>query len=369
MLKRLKGAVNTLWPKGGADTAGQVIRLQAEVKELQRAVRGDRSSFKNELKAVHAKTVQERKAASALVDAQVETTASAVKQQLRDVQRAIDGIDARLADVTRRCAQLVAIAETQAKDVDREASVYRLLDSERTSKHVAAAVAAATLETAPFPHLVVDSVLPSDLHQALVRALPSPVLFEDRRADDQQVKVPPRLASPLSYRLWRFLGRDVVNGELQDAIIDRFQEPLSSLLHSDWPDVELRHVGFDSTNNHILRQQAGHTGPSHRQDVWGWLTAILYLAGPENTGGAGTELHRTEGTERSAVAFVPNRLLVFLNEPGTACRPIPTDVNDVERYTYQYRIGPDATSVDALTARLTPEARGRWETKAKRSRS
>jgi hypothetical protein len=68
------------------------------------------------------------------------------------------------------------------------------------------------------------------------------------------------------------------------------------------------------------------------------------------------------------VKFKRNRALVFLNSTGAHGATIPADAEppNLQRYVYQFRIGPDAESMAALTASLSPERRALWEGKLER---
>ena len=64
------------------------------------------------------------------------------------------------------------------------------------------------------------------------------------------------------------------------------------------------------------------------------------------------------------VRFLPNRALVFLNADGSHGASLPDEAPaDFERYIYQCRVGPEGRAIERLKARLTPEARRRWEGK------
>ena len=68
--------------------------------------------------------------------------------------------------------------------------------------------------------------------------------------------------------------------------------------------------------------------------------------------------------------FRRNRALIFLNSTGAHGASIPADAEPpmLQRYVYQFRIGPDAASMAALIARLSPERRVYWDGKLKDKR-
>jgi hypothetical protein len=64
----------------------------------------------------------------------------------------------------------------------------------------------------------------------------------------------------------------------------------------------------------------------------------------------------------SQVAFKRNRALIFLNSVGAHGASIPQDAEpaNLERYAYQFRIGPDAASIVSLIEGLPAERRAAW---------
>ena len=66
------------------------------------------------------------------------------------------------------------------------------------------------------------------------------------------------------------------------------------------------------------------------------------------------------------VAFKPNRLLLFLNSVGAHGAHIPDDAQPeaLERYIYQFRVGPSVESMTMLKATLAEDRRSYWAGKA-----
>jgi hypothetical protein len=62
------------------------------------------------------------------------------------------------------------------------------------------------------------------------------------------------------------------------------------------------------------------------------------------------------------VAFKRNRALIFLNSVGAHGASIPHDAEpaNLERYAYQFRIGPDADSIASLIEGLPADRRAAW---------
>lgn len=66
------------------------------------------------------------------------------------------------------------------------------------------------------------------------------------------------------------------------------------------------------------------------------------------------------------VDFLPNRGLIFLNSAGAHGAHIPADAQppDLERDTYQFRVGPERQSIDAIRSTLSAQQQPSWARKA-----
>jgi hypothetical protein len=105
----------------------------------------------------------------------------------------------------------------------------------------------------------------------------------------------------------------------------------------------------------------------------------VYLARPGDNQAYGTQLYRVREDREApndkplyvderqcelvkAVPFRPNTLLVFLNSTGAHGAAIPGDATpaSLERYVYQFRLGPDTAAIKRLLAAMPAEQRHRW---------
>jgi hypothetical protein len=64
----------------------------------------------------------------------------------------------------------------------------------------------------------------------------------------------------------------------------------------------------------------------------------------------------------ASVPFRANTLLAFLNSRGAHGASIPSDATPatLERYVYQFRLGPDADTISHLLALMSAEEAARW---------
>ena len=85
-----------------------------------------------------------------------------------------------------RTEQLLTIEETNSELQQAVAELPASLDTERVRNHVTRAIKSATLELDPFPHLLVDRWLPTDVYKLMIGGLPPPIFFAARDVSRQR---------------------------------------------------------------------------------------------------------------------------------------------------------------------------------------
>jgi hypothetical protein len=299
--------------------------------------------------------------------------------QIRALQDAVD-------DLQVRESRLRAIYRRDIEQQEALNAVERILDSAVIAAHVKRSVEASQLHLEPFPHVVLENLLPQPVYDAVLSGIPPVELF-DGAYNKQRIVVPFDMAPAFSRRVWGYLLTTVVNGMLGPAMIDKVRAPLGEWLDTVWPGLaaelgspQLRMV---STDGRILLRRRGYVIAPHRDPKWGFVTCLMYLARPGDSPEWGTELYEVEDDrEASSVAphwipahqcrlskrvpFHPNTALVFVNAYGAHGAAIPDDAEppDLERYIYQFRMGPSGDSIRQLVARLPPDRREPWLGKA-----
>jgi hypothetical protein len=137
-----------------------------------------------------------------------------------------------------------------------------------------------------------------------------------------------------------------------------------------------------STDGRILLRERGYRIAPHRDPKWGFITVLLYLPRSDESAQWGTQLYTVDQDDRAPsiaphwidparchlVADVPfrrNTALVFLNSYGAHGAQIPEDAQpaDLQRYMYQYRIGPTKAAIEKLVSLLPRDERSVWEGK------
>jgi hypothetical protein len=308
---------------------------------------------------------------------------AALERQIAEIVDELKKMTDHLSRLVKRESQLRAVLERDA-ELDRyQAKLNDTLARTEAASHIERAVTGAELHLDPFPHAVVENIVPDDLYVCLLRGLPPLELFADRPTNKQQLQVPFRMAPAYSRRVWRHLTSVVIPEYVVPAVLTKFRGPLDEWLRLNWPEVPTEAVAFQSSDGRILLRRRGYRIPPHRDPKWGFLTCILYLAREEDSESWGTQIYAVEGDEEARgaaphwidparcrqvghVTFRPNRMLVFLNSVGAHGAHIPEDAEPetLERYIFQFRIAPTVESMKLLKSTLPEERRALWAGKA-----
>jgi hypothetical protein len=298
---------------------------------------------------------------------------------------AFDRVEAGIGRLELKESQLRAIARRDAELERALASLGSVTQDAEVREHVERQIAAASISSDPFPHAIIDRLLPDSLYDALITGLPPIELFADRPANERQLVVPLKLGPAYGRRVWHYMARTVVERMLTTALIEKFRPCLNRWVAQSFPSLGengLDRVRMHASDGRILLRTRGYVIPPHRDPKWGFLTCLFYLARPGDSESWGTQLYTLDEDEEaigtgpawiegarcrqvSDVAFLPNRALVFLNSTGAHASRIPDDAPDgLERYAYQFRIGPHSTATRGLVESLPAERRPFWKAKS-----
>ena len=91
-------------------------------------------------------------------------------------------------------------------------------------------MASATLVEDPFPHIVVERWLPTDVYRILVRAVPPAVFFSEKEMSRQRLMVPFSCAPTYSRRVWTFVAEEIVDRILCEALTARFASVIDAFV-------------------------------------------------------------------------------------------------------------------------------------------
>src|SRR4029079_4369763 len=82
----------------------------------------------------------------------------------------------------------------------------------------------------PCPYLVVENLLPEDLYDEMLSALPSPVFFKRHDKTREEMQVPFIFAPAFSRLVWDFFMSAVVEQTLVPALTEKFRPVLDEFL-------------------------------------------------------------------------------------------------------------------------------------------
>ena len=289
-------------------------------------------------------------------------------------------LEATVEALRLRTDQLEAIARLDWELQSEVARLPQLLDPARIEPHVRAALASATLVEDPFPHIVVERWLPTDVYQIIIRALPPAVFFSEKEMSRQRLTVPFSFAPTYSRRVWTFVAEEIVDRILCEALTARFASVIDAFVRDVAGDAAAeQHPELRTSDGRIMLRRPGYVIPPHRDPKWGFVTGLVYLARDGDPEEHGTSLYRVRGDEEApsdkpyyveesrcelvkTVPFRANTLFAFLNSTGAHGATIPADAKPatLERYVYQFRLGPSSQAIQRLLAAMPPERSERW---------
>jgi hypothetical protein len=374
MLSRLRATLqhlNLIRPR----TIAQLVRAgddtRRDVRDLARTVK----QLERQLSAV---STRQDELLDLLESVRAADRTSVLAEELGAVSHKLD-------ELGLRERQLRALQRADSRLDHRERELDAILQPEAVAAHVRAAIASATVKDDPFPHAIVDSLLPDALFDALIRGLPPAELFADRAVNKQQLAVPFEIAPSYGRRVWAFMAEQVAAGMIAPAMLDKFAPQLTAWLRMNFPvlaEQTLGEIPMTCSDGRILLRRPGYYIRPHRDPKWGFLTCLLYLKRPADDESWGTDLCRVTEDEEARgakphwidearcevverVAFRRNRALMFLNSTGAHTARIPEDAQpaNLERYAYQFRVGAERETIQFLLANMPEERRVFWEGK------
>ena len=320
-------------------------------------------------------------AAAAAIDSQMTSLARRLDEALEQVQSQRDA----LARLTR--AYLL-----DGEQLDRLRTLDEAWNVPEIVAHVRESVAAAPLLTDPLPHIVVDPLLPPKAFQTLREAVPHEDFFDGLKTR-KDLRGIDRAVIPLFARaVWQSMSRDVVRRVLGPALAERLQPHIRRFLQLTVGDAfvdEVQSLPLEVHGLRIMLRRAGWKLPPHMDPKDQFVTTLLYLGGPGEPEQYGTQLFRVddnpdfvsrrantyypedEGLRCDLVKTMPyrgNLCVSFLNLGGGAHgADVPADAQtaDLERRVFQFYMGPDRPSLEAIVDRLPASFQAAWKMRVK----
>jgi hypothetical protein len=298
----------------------------------------------------------------------------------------------RVDSLTDRTRELTAAVEKlriqtdqllmiQRVDWDKRfelARVDKWFDADRIEAHINTAFDRAPLDLDPYPHVVIQNWLPDDVYERVIEAMPASVFFAHDR--DEHWAVPSGVAPLYSRQVWAFVANAIVGELVHKALNRKFQDTICRYVRSFVPslprDVDLT---LHPSDGRIMLRRPGYRLAPHRDPKWGFVTGIVYLAREGDNEAHGTQIYRVrddgeaptsrvyypEAEKCELVKDVPfraNTMLAFLNSEGAHGASIPANAEppNLERYIYQFRLGPTGKVIKRLTDLMPPEQAAMW---------
>lgn len=309
-------------------------------------------------------------------------------QRLSDAQQSVFD---RAARMERDAAQIRIALGLNDRERHEIAALETRLNFERAEQHIRSVIRRAELVLDPFPHIVVDRMWPNEIYQLLIRGIPPEPFFSEKDTIKQNIRIPMDFAPVFADRVWTFVDR-VSRECIVPQVLRKFREPLAehcnTIFGEGFGDRARRLPQSVSGGRLMLRRPGYHLDP-HRDPKRAWITCLMYLAKPGDSEAWGTQIFRVTGDQEAPytqtyypaqaggqvelvklVPFVPNTALIFLNSGGAHGADIPaTAPADLERYSFQFYIGPGTEDLDAFLRKLPPERQARWASKGEAGRT
>jgi hypothetical protein len=288
------------------------------------------------------------------------------QDEFPDVQRRI-----------RRLEELLRDGPTQVASIN--------FDHDRIEQHIKGKIGECQLELFPLPHIVVDDILPGEFYEALVGNMPSPDCFPLDDPVKRNWKPQSDLAPPEARRLWRYLDAEIT-AMLIPLLLNKFSDAIGPhyqrIFGEDFADDAAR-LPMIASKGRLMLRRPGYRLRPHCDPKDVTITVLLYFPKEGMSDSFGTQLFETDNknfvasfrntyfpesdggircTLAKTVPFRRNSMLAFLNSGGAHGAEIPINGTspDLERYSYQVYIRPDASALEALIERLPVDRQLPW---------
>lgn len=233
---------------------------------------------------------------------------------------------------------------------------------ESLTTHVQQVIARSPVMNDPYPHVVLDDVVPSALHAMLYEDRPPRGFWCDGQEGRQNWTIGEDLGPLRTEAVWQFMDDVVVARVLVPQLASLFDAYLQTQ-HRRKAKRDRDEAGQNSyarSGGRLMLRRPGYHFEPHLDPPRALLTGLFYVGRPEDGHDYGTKLLRSnrpipderhgvwyplrEGASCELVKVVParpNSMLVFASRIGLHGADIPADAQPptLERYAYQFYIG------------------------------
>jgi hypothetical protein len=282
------------------------------------------------------------------------------------VERLKASIDSLHRSVDEMGGRLQALAIARKQDLQTpDAAVHAARDLEATAgaveAHVDRALARVRVSTDPFPHVVVDDLLPRELYDTILEALPSREFWRSGGRGRDYWEVETDVGPWRTEAVWRFVDRRIVD----EMIRPRLERLFAGHLADFWRDgfgVDPACVRYHVSEGRLQLRGRGYRLRAHLDPPHAALTGLFYLARPGDDARYGTALYRPSrpipvkrqgiyypedhgiAVENAVtVPFQANTLVVWMTSLGPHGADLTADdvPKSFQRYTYQFQLVTD----------------------------
>ncbi len=323
----------------------------------------------------------------------VDHAAEQLRKELARLARSVDAMAANQQAVFDRAARMEQHAN-QIKQAFRLNDAQRALilsldsrlDAAAVVAHVQQSIDAAVMNADPFPHIVVERMLPDDVYKLVLQAIPPVDFFTTKDAVKQDLRIPLEFGPTVATRVWDFIDSVVAREAVRPMLLRKFHEPLQrhyeAIFGPSFRELASQLPQAPSGGRLMLRRPGYFLAP-HRDPKRTMFTCLMYLARSKDSEAYGTGVYRVPDDREATytqtyypgqdgracelvklVPYRPNSALIFLNSGGAHGAEIPADAPPkLERYAYQFYVGPPHDALEALLDQLPPDRRALWRSK------
>jgi hypothetical protein len=298
-------------------------------------------------------------------------------------------------ELQRQAASLTRQAAVAAFDIEDLPRLRALADQwnpARIEAHLREVVSAAPLLTDPFPHLVIEPLLPDEAFRIVLDSVPPEEFFDGENHPDVKGLGLPTSILPLYSRIvWRSM-REIIGGVLSPLLAERFRPVAADFLRLSVGEEfvnEVLSMPLYASGHRLMLRRPGWKLDPHLDPRSRFINTLLYLARPGEPEGYGTQLfrvHQEHFVARQANTYYPERdgircevaktmpyrgnlALSFLNLGGGAhgaAFPAVPETAGLRRVVFQFYMEPGFDDLNELISRLPADKQPAWTTRIKK---
>ena len=316
---------------------------------------------------------------------------AAAPSGLEPLTQRLDEMLQELQEQRRQLDRLTRAYAVDAEQIDRMRSLSSNWDPRGIASHIREAIASTTVLTDPFPHMVIEPLLPESAFRTLLDAVPPDDFFEGEHPNLKGLGSPTTTLPLFSMVVWRSM-KDLVSETLSPLLVERFRPFAGDFLRISLGDEfvdEALSLRLHPSGLRLMRRRPGWKLDPHLDPRSRFINTLLYLARPGEPEGYGTQLFRVHeenfvarwantyypernGTRCEVAKTLPYRgnvALSFLNLGGGAhgaAFPVEPETAGLSRLVFQFYLEPGLDDLNALVSRLPAERQAAWTTRVKK---